>query len=102
MPRYKRSLASKSDYLEIWLYVAEQSQSVNAADRVVSSFDEKLSLLASHPGMGPSREDIGPGLRTFPVGSYLLIYRVIRNSIELVRVVHGSRDLRQLFRRRKK
>jgi len=31
------------------------------------------------------------------VGNYLLLYRVISGDIELVRVVHGARDLQSLF-----
>lgn len=41
--------------------------------------------------------DIAKALRYHPVGNYLLLYRVIPNGIELVRVVHGARDLQQLF-----
>jgi toxin ParE1/3/4 len=62
-------------------------------------FDEKLKLLADFPGMGAMREDLGPSIRTFPVGNYLIIYRPMKSGIELLRVVHGARDLRRLFRR---
>jgi hypothetical protein len=41
--------------------------------------------------MGPARPDIAKELRYHPVGNYLLLYRVIPNGIELVRVVHGAR-----------
>jgi toxin ParE1/3/4 len=36
-------------------------------------------------------------LRYHPVGNYLLLYRVIADGIELVRVVHGARDLNNLI-----
>ena len=36
----------------------------------------RLYLLAVNPFMGRSRdEDFRPGLRSFPVGEYLIIYR---------------------------
>jgi toxin ParE1/3/4 len=101
MARVRRSPQSKVDYLEIWLYVTEQQGATTAADRLTNTFDEKLKLLAEFPGMGASREDLGLSIRTFPVGNYLIIYRPMKGGIELLRVVHGARDLRRLFRRRR-
>ncbi len=41
-----------------------------------------------------------PGRVRDEVGMYLLFYRPIRDVIELIRVLHGARDLRKVFRRR--
>jgi toxin ParE1/3/4 len=98
MARVRRSRQSKVDYLEIWLYITERQGATTAADRLTNVFDEKLKLLADFPGMGAIREDLGPSIRTFPVGNYLIIYRPTKGGIELLRVVHGARDLRKLFR----
>jgi toxin ParE1/3/4 len=54
-------------------------------------------LLADHPGLGPARPDIAPDLRYFPVRRYLILYRQITDGIELVRVVHGARDVPTLM-----
>jgi plasmid stabilization system protein ParE len=35
-------------------------------------------------------------LRTFPCDAYIILYRETREGIEMVRVVHGARDLRRL------
>jgi toxin ParE1/3/4 len=55
-------------------------------------------MLAEHPGAGPARDELMRGLRSFPVGNYLLLYRPAIDGIELVRVSHGARNLRRLFR----
>jgi toxin ParE1/3/4 len=47
--------------------------------------------------MGPSRPDIAPTLRCFRVGNYLIFYRQAQDGAEIVRVVHGARDLPALF-----
>lgn len=47
--------------------------------------------------MGPARPDIAKEMRYHPVGSYLLLYRLIKNGVEIVRVVHGARDLLALI-----
>jgi hypothetical protein len=56
-----------------------------------------ILLLADHPGLGPARPDIAPDLRYFPVRRYLILYRQITDGIELVRVVHGARDVPTLM-----
>ncbi len=76
------------------VYRAGQS---GAADRLLDEIEEKCSLLADHPQLGPARPDIAEDCRYFPVGSYLILYRIIPDGIEVVRVVQGSRRLENLF-----
>jgi toxin ParE1/3/4 len=45
-----------------------------------------------------ARPDIAPGLRYLPVRRYLILYREVTGGIELVRVVHGARDVPALMR----
>lgn len=95
----RRTPTSRKDYAQIWDYVAEHG-STRAADDLLRTFDEKLKLLSDFPKGGQARPELRPRLRSFPVGNYLLFYRPLRGGIELVRALHGARDLRTLFRRR--
>jgi len=52
--------------------------------------------------LGPARPELGADVRSLPLGKYLIIYRPVKGGIELVRFVHGARNLRRLFRRRPK
>jgi toxin ParE1/3/4 len=47
--------------------------------------------------MNGARDDLRPGIRAFPVGDYLILYREAGADVAIVRVVHGSRDLAALF-----
>ena len=47
--------------------------------------------------MGRLRPDIAPELRYLAVGNYLILYRTVPNGIQIVRVIHGARDLPNLF-----
>jgi plasmid stabilization system protein ParE len=59
---------------EIWYYVARESGSPQVADRLIDSITSRFSLLSTHPFMGrPRDKELRPGLRSFPVGNYLLI-----------------------------
>lgn len=91
MPRVRRTPLAAKDLEEIWFFVAQDDPA--AADRLLDTFDERIGLLADNPHMGPTRPDIAKDLRHHPVGNYLLLYRIIDGGIELVRVVHGARDL---------
>lgn len=93
--RIWRHPKAEEDLLEIWLFIARDSAS--AADRLLDRIDQKCRALADHPAIGPVRSDLGPDIRVLFVGRYLVLYRVRRQRIEIVRVVHGARDLRDLF-----
>ena len=49
--------------------------------------------LASNPGMGRVRNELMEGIRSFAVGRYVIFYRSIPKGIEIVRVLHGARDV---------
>jgi toxin ParE1/3/4 len=83
----------------IWYYVAKESGSVEIADRLIDSITERFYLLACHPHIGRRRdEDLRPGLRSFPVGEYVIIYRVEEKDVLILHVFRGSRDIEALLR----
>ena len=97
MSRIIRSPQSDLDVFEIALLVANENPT--AAERLIDRFDEKLMMLADNPHSGRPRDELAPSLRSYAVGNYLIFYRPIENGIELIRVLHGARDLRRLLRR---
>jgi toxin ParE1/3/4 len=68
-----------------------------AATRWYDVIQQRCERLGEMPGIGVSRDDIRPGLRTFPVGRYLILYRAIDADAEIVRVVHGARQWQDLL-----
>jgi hypothetical protein len=52
----------------------------------------------SYPDLGRARdEDLRPGLRTFPVGEYVVLYRVENEDVVILRVLRGGRNIAALF-----
>lgn len=87
-----------ADLDNIWYYVAKESGSTEIADQFIDSITERLFLLAGHPYLGrPRDDDLGIGLRSFPVGEYVIVYLVDDKDVLVLRVVHGRRDLEELF-----
>jgi toxin ParE1/3/4 len=52
-----------------------------------------VDVLGQYPKIGPDRSNIVPGVRSFPVGNYLIFYREISQGVEIIRVLHGARNL---------
>jgi toxin ParE1/3/4 len=96
VPQYRLTEAALADLDVIWLYVAEHG-GIETADRFIDTIMERFPLLATYPGLGREREELAPNLLSFPMGEYLIFYRRAGDGIDIVRVLHGSRDLPRLF-----
>lgn len=71
-----------------------------AADRIRDEILEALERLAEEPGRGHFRSDLAAEpLRFWHVRKSLVIYRSDKRPIEVVRVLHGARDVRAILDR---
>lgn len=93
--RARLSRPARTDLVEIWVYVAENDP--KAADRLIEALHSRCNLLARLPRLGRLPPDVAPGIRSFPFGRYLILYRERKGGIEVVRVCSGRRDLKRLF-----
>jgi toxin ParE1/3/4 len=95
MPSITLSNQARQDLIAIWDYIADDNPS--AADRLLDTLEERMQRLADHPFLGPPRPDISHDLRYLVSGNYLILYRVLGDVVEIVRVLHGARDLAVLL-----
>ena len=98
MPRIVRTPRAKSDALSIGRYIAEQSGNRSVALRFLDKIDAKLKFLAQHPGAGEARPELAADVRSFPVGNYVIFYRPSDDGIDVLRILHGARDIPRIFR----
>jgi len=76
--------------------------SQETADRVESVIRSKLAYLADFPGAGHWRRDLTSAeVRFFPVYSYLIVYRPDTKPLEIVTILHGSRDVAAVLSERR-
>ncbi len=94
--RVEKSPRAQRDIDETWLHIAKKN-SVSVADEWLSRIDECFRKLSIYPRSGRAREDLGHELRSIPEYPYLILYRVLSDRVQVVRVVHGSRDLKDLI-----
>jgi len=91
------SQRAKDDFKRIWRYIALDNE--EAADRLLLALDAKIERLRTYPEIGSSRDEIRPGARTLVHGSYLVLYEyhATTDTVEIVAIVEGMRDLSQIF-----
>lgn len=53
----------------------------------------KVSSLRHKPTRQRLRPELGVGVRAVATGNYLIFYRVAPDTVSIVRVVHGSRNI---------
>jgi plasmid stabilization system protein ParE len=86
-----RTPQAKEDVLGIWAYVAKDS--VRNADALLERFEIIFKTLSMSPDVGVSRSDLLDGLRSFPEGRFLIFYRRVGNTLDIVRVVAAARHI---------
>jgi toxin ParE1/3/4 len=94
---------AEKDANEIWFYIAQDNP--QAAEAFLSAIEEASYILSTTPSIGGMRYFHHPelhGLRFYPLKKfekYLMFYRTVEEEevVEIVRIVHGARDLPRLF-----
>jgi toxin ParE1/3/4 len=92
MSRAQFTRAAELDLDEIWEFIARDNPL--AASDWLDEIERVCNLLAETPGIGTVREDY-LGLHMHPVGDYLIFYRPQPYGIEVIRVLHGARDIKR-------
>ena len=95
MNRYIVTARAEIDITEILLYIAADNP--DAALQLKDRFDEVFEMLLVNPRAGRERAEISSGLRSFPVGNYLVFYRLWASDIGIIRLTHAARDLDAIF-----
>jgi toxin ParE1/3/4 len=95
MSRVQFTVQAGRDLEEIEEFISLDNP--DAAARLLLSIHEKCVLVSRQPQMGRRHFDFSPDLRGFPVGNYLVFYRPAEDGIEVIRVIHGARNIPELF-----
>ena len=91
---------ARADLEEIWRYIASEGGSEMAADNTIDLITERFLLLSEFPRLGRARNELRRGLRSYPVGDYVIFYRIVGTSVVIQRVLHGRRAIDRILGRR--
>ncbi|MGI0493047.1 type II toxin-antitoxin system RelE/ParE family toxin [Alkalinema pantanalense CENA528] len=89
------------DLLNIATYISYDN--LDSGDRFLYAAEATFKLIAKTPGIGRFSGFRGSQIaqiRQYPVkgfNNYLVLYELTETTIDIVRVVHGARDLEQLL-----
>ena len=85
---------ARRDLVDIALYIASESQSREIALAFVERLRAKCRHLASLPAiLGTARLDLSEDIRSTPCQGYVIFFRYQGDVLEVVNVLHGSRDV---------
>ena len=97
MSRYVLTRRARQDVLRIWQLIADHNEP--AADRFIDLLTHCFKLLGDNPYAGRRRDELRAGYRSFPVGEYLIFYRIEDTGVRVQTVVHGRRNIEALLSR---
>jgi len=95
MSRYQFTPQAVDDLFEIWTYIARGS--ARAANRVEAEVHNACAFLAEGPLRGRTREEITQlplrfwTVQAFP--NYIIVYDPQSDPLQIIRILHGSRDV---------
>ena len=93
--RLKVTDTAQDDLLEIWSFIAKEN--LAAADTLLAAFAEQFDRLLRFPEIGRDRSELKIHLRGVSVKDYIIFYQLTNRYIEIVRVLHGARDIRRIL-----
>jgi toxin ParE1/3/4 len=100
MARIVYTPRADNDLVEIARFLTQASRNRDVALRFLDLVAARSETYASHPQLAESCPELGQSVRRFPIGSYVVFYRPIDDGIELLRVLHGARDIPAVWKQR--
>ncbi len=86
---------AEQDLFDISDYIALDSE--ERSDFFVMQLWDKIYSLSEFPNMGISKDNIKNGLKVLYHGKYGIYYFIENNTISILRVLHGAKEVKELF-----
>jgi plasmid stabilization system protein ParE len=97
--RYELSPESIQDIADALIYLDAENPA--AADKLQHDLVQAFEHLCSWPESGHKRSDLTPQpVRFWPVGRYLIVYRFTNGLVQIVAILHASRDVPPILTQR--
>jgi toxin ParE1/3/4 len=88
---------AEEDLKGIWSYIAQDKP--EAANKLIKEITSKFAFLRNYPQAGRQQDRLLVNLRSFAVKGYTIFYQPFEDRIEILRVMHGARDIESVFER---
>ena len=92
MGKFQLSEIAAADFEAIFLFTAERFGTYQA-EGYAEGLNRTFALLADFPLMGRETLELKRGIRRFAYQSHVILYRPSDESVVIVAIVHGKRNL---------
>lgn len=96
MPQILFTPLATEDLQQIWGFLAEKA-GTETANKFLLTVRDKCQILAEFPESGKARHEFLVNLRSFSLKIYVIFYLPLEDGIEVLRIIHNSRDIAQIF-----
>lgn len=94
MAKYSLTNKAVDDLSDIWHHTYE-IWSENQAEKYYLMIIDSSKEISNHPEIGKIYDEIDFGILGLKVGKHIIFYRAVKpNKIEVLRILHGSMDLK--------
>jgi len=88
----------RPDQISIAQYIARESGNRALAKQFADRLRRKCAELAALPfSMGRPRPELRPDMRSVAFGNYVIFFRYLGNTLEVVNILEGHRDIGGFF-----
>ena len=96
MYKIQHQAKAKTDLKEIWLYSFE-NHGERQADKYYDDLICGIDTISNNPHAGVACDYIRSGYRQYKINKHFIFYRVVKDSIQIVRVLHESMKVENHF-----
>lgn len=94
MAKFSFTNRALDDLIEIWDYTVEE-WSENQAEKYYNLIMASCMDLANNPQLGKSYDILSLNILGYKCGEHIIFYQeIVKNEIEIARVLHGMMDLK--------
>ena len=92
-----KTVQAEEDLYEIWHFIVIEKQNPLNAYAFIFQLDAAFQVIVRTPEIGVLKEEYSKNIRQYIFGNYLIFYLIRIDDIQIVRVLHGKRDIPNLF-----
>ena len=92
MLNYILSPLAQEDFENIWNYTAE-TWNPSQADKYFDKLMDGIYVIRKHSEIGRCINHVQTGYRSYVCESHLIIYRIIGENIDVIRILHQRMNL---------
>ncbi|MGI8966324.1 MAG: type II toxin-antitoxin system RelE/ParE family toxin [Limisphaerales bacterium] len=95
----EKSWRAEEDLSDIFAWIAQDN--IEIAEDFLEIVENTFQFIARNPGIGRERFYYAVGLRSWRIPNfenYLIFYRPQYEVLQIIRVLHGARDLEKEFK----